>query len=60
MTLDTHYVVRTSPKGGPFVGTCTRCGADGLTMKDALKPCPNPAGRTKSESLLDVLDPKRN
>jgi hypothetical protein len=55
---DKHSIVRTSPKGGPFLGTCTQCGADNLTMSDALRACPNPAGRTKTQSLLDVISPK--
>lgn len=52
----THSAERTSPVGGSFVGVCRLCGAVGLTPADALKPCPNPTGRTKEEAVLDAIE----
>jgi hypothetical protein len=51
----THALVRTSPKGGPFRGTCIQCEATDLPAEAAMQPCPNPGGRTQTQSLLTVL-----
>ena len=51
----THALRRTSPKGGPFIGTCYLCGRTGLAMGAALDPCPNVAGLSKSETILLAL-----
>jgi len=56
-----HSVERTSPKGGPFVGTCTPCGKQGLTMKTAREECPNPRDVAMDDVLLDALfGPKKD
>lgn len=51
----THCIERTSPKGGPFLGTCRLCGQPGLIMADALKWCPNPVNKTDNQALLDAI-----
>lgn len=53
----THSIERTSPKGGPFLGTCRLCGKENLTMADALMPCPNPRKVTADDALLEAIDP---
>lgn len=52
----THTVYRVSPKGGPFVGTCSLCGRAGLTLRDAMQPCENIRGLTQEQALLEALD----
>lgn len=51
--MDTHDLIRTSPKGPgtKFVGRCIKCGIDGLTFADMSKECVNPAGFVQSETL---------
>jgi hypothetical protein len=51
----THALERTSPKGGPFLGTCCLCGATNLPMRAALEPCPNPRGVTSDEALMQAI-----
>lgn len=51
----THALERTSPKGEKFIGTCRLCGATGLLMGDARKPCPNPRGVTEDQAVLDAI-----
>ena len=34
-----HTLVRTSPKGTPFVGRCTSCGERELSFTDAARLC---------------------
>jgi hypothetical protein len=50
-----HAINRTSPIGTPFVGRCFLCGAEGLEMRDALKPCPNPGGVLQDDALLMAI-----
>lgn len=50
-----HSLIRTSPKGGPFLGTCTGCGADNLPMKAATEDCPGNPAITPEEALLTAL-----
>lgn len=47
-----HYLVRTSSEGGPFIGRCPMCGTENLPASAAKLPCPNPQGFT----LEDVLE----
>lgn len=49
---DGHALERTSPKGGPFFGTCTKCGITDLPMSAVGKPCANPANITEDEALI--------
>jgi hypothetical protein len=53
---DTHALIRTSPKGGPFIGTCTKCGIRDLPLSRAGEECVNPAGLTSGESLIATLN----
>lgn len=50
-----HNIERTSPKGGPFVGTCVLCGTPNLKMEDAMEDCPNQRGMTEEESILEAI-----
>jgi hypothetical protein len=52
----THAIERTSPLGGPFIGTCWQCGKTGLKMGDALEPCENLLGDTPDDALLRAID----
>ncbi len=52
----THAIERTSPKGGPFIGTCRLCGTPNLRMGDALKPCPNQRGLTADQALIECIE----
>ena len=49
-----HVVRRTSPKGEQFLGVCTMCGTEGLTIRDANTECPNPLGRTFQQAWADT------
>jgi hypothetical protein len=49
---DTHALRRTSPKGGPFFGTCFKCGVENLPVTAVGKPCSNPANLSQDEALL--------
>jgi len=46
-----HSLERTSPKGTPFIGTCTKCGRGNLTLADLHGHCVNPANITDNEAL---------
>lgn len=50
-----HLIVRTSPKGGPFVGTCSLCGKTGLSSEAALERCDNCRGLTADEAVLEAI-----
>ncbi|WP_157973399.1 hypothetical protein [Blastomonas sp. UPD001] len=52
---DTHSLERTSPKGEPFLGTCTKCGQVGLPMAAVRSPCANPANINDEEALLIAI-----
>lgn len=57
--MEQHALERTSPKGQPFIGTCRKCGREGLTFKDmANDECPNVRNMTDSEVLLEALGSK--
>ena len=51
----THALIRTSPSGALFLGTCIQCGMKDLPMRAALEPCPNPRGLTSGAALLEVM-----
>lgn len=50
----THGLERTSPKGGPFVGRCIYCRAEGLPMGAALQPCPD--APTLDQQIIDAIE----
>ena len=56
---DFHTLVRTSPKGQKFVGTCTKCGMEKLTFANMNDECPNVRNVTQEQSLLEVLNPQK-
>ena len=49
-----HSLVRTSPKGGPFVGKCVLCGEEGLSLS-ATRWCPNPQSITEEQAVLTAI-----
>lgn len=51
-----HAVIRTSPKGGPFIGHCSKCGEKGLGMGAALRDCPADNLISDEAALLEILD----
>lgn len=51
-----HALNRTSPKGGPFFGTCFKCGTENLPASAVGKPCANPANITRNEALLMAIE----
>jgi hypothetical protein len=53
------HIERTSPKGRPFVGTCTACGTRGLTLANMNDECPNQRGVTQDEALIDAISRPR-
>jgi len=55
-----HAIERTSPKGGPFLGTCMRCGRTDLPGSAVAEPCENIAGMTDDEALLVAIEPPLN
>jgi hypothetical protein len=55
MTQEYHSLKRTNPKGEIFIGECVQCGAKGLAMGDAFKPCPNPSRITVEQSILGAI-----
>lgn len=51
-----HGLRRTSPKGQPFIGTCTLCGQQNMTVRDAMTTeCPNQRGLTAERSLIEGI-----
>ena len=51
-----HALRRTSPKGGPFVGVCTKCGKEGLTFADTQREeCPNVRGTTQEQDIIEAI-----
>ena len=51
----THAIERTSPKGGPFRGTCRKCGARDLGTGAALEACPSDGVVSDEQILLDMI-----
>lgn len=53
LSVGTHSLDRTSPKGQPFLGTCRLCGAQNLKAVDAEKPCPK--NNNPEQAVLDLI-----
>lgn len=51
-----HSLNRTSPKDGPFIGTCMKCGTEGLSLSDAQGECQNPANMSDGECLVASIN----
>ena len=50
-----HAVVRTNPKGRPFLGKCYKCGQENLGMAGALLPCPKDKEISDQQALFQIL-----
>jgi len=50
-----HSLERTSPKGGPFIGTCTLCGKTDLPIGAATQDCENVRGLTQDEAVVEAI-----
>jgi hypothetical protein len=55
-----HSLNRTSPKGGPFLGTCVKCGIGNIPLSKLHTHCPNPANITNNESLILIIKGSEN
>lgn len=55
MSANGHALMRTSPKGGPFIGTCMKCGMTNLPVNQTGKPCVNPGGLSPDDALLIAM-----
>ena len=55
-----HSLRRTSPKGEPFVGVCTLCGQEGLTVKDMSAECENLRGLTPDQAVVEAITDTQN
>jgi hypothetical protein len=50
-----HSLTRTSPKGDPFIGTCTKCGMQDIPLGRMHEPCINPANLSDNDALNVAL-----
>lgn len=55
MSGDKHALTRTSPKGEPFLGICTKCGKTDLPPEAVWETCPNPSGVTESVTVVRAV-----
>lgn len=53
--MTTHSLRRTSPKGGPFFGTCVLCGTENLPMEAAKQECENWRGITQEDAVVEAI-----
>jgi len=53
--MATHALERTSPKGGPFLGCCVKCGRQNLRAKAVFEECENVRGTTPDEDVLEAI-----
>jgi hypothetical protein len=51
----THAIERTSPKGGPFIGTCYLCGTENLPPEAVFWPCANPVNLSQDEAVIVAI-----
>ncbi len=49
----THLLDRTSPMGGPFIGKCRYCGAEGLRPIQCNELCPARGEKTAPGTWID-------
>lgn len=56
MSKPTHALERTSPKGGPFLGKCWKCGATDLPASAIMDECPNTRGTDFDEDLRIAVE----
>lgn len=50
-----HAIERTSPKGGPFLGTCRLCGTPNLRAEQALEECPNQRDLSADQAVIESI-----
>lgn len=50
-----HILTRTSPKGGPFVGTCMLCGRKNLPHTAIWTYCDNPRGMNLDDAVVELI-----
>jgi len=55
MNTPLHALTRTSPKGGPFIGRCFRCGLENLPAEAVTQPCINTANLSAAETILHAV-----
>lgn len=53
--MNTHYLVRTSPKGEEGVFRCVHCKTEGLTIQDMSEPCFGISAGDQEDDLLDAI-----
>ena len=54
-----HSLRRTSPKGQAFLGVCTLCGKENVTLEQMGKEeCPNVRGLSEEEAVLEAIKDK--
>lgn len=51
-----HALVRTNEKGVPFRGRCIKCGAEGLSIAEGAKDCPEDVSVSDEDALLSILN----
>ena len=57
MSIERHALMRTSPKGDSFFGTCTKCGKKNVSTHDQMRQvCPNPDNKTQDQSLMEAIN----
>jgi hypothetical protein len=56
MEQQTHVLERTSPMGDKFIGTCTLCGKEGLTIAQANQICANPQHVSSNDALIQAIN----
>lgn len=55
--MNVHLIIRTSPKGKPFLGECKKCGSKGLSISQMYDPCANSLF-TSEDDVLFALSSK--
>ena len=54
-----HLVNRTSPKGEPFIGTCSLCGQSMSLREATTTECPNQRGLTQDDALIEAISGRK-
>lgn len=50
-----HLLLRTSPKGHSFIGTCSLCGKENLTLSDLNDECENVRDLSREQALREAI-----
>lgn len=51
-----HALERTSPKGQKFVGYCTKCGKENLSLASMPEPCPADRLDSDEAALIRAIE----